>query len=140
MQRLVGVLFLLFVVLGVNACGEPHGDAREVVEEFFEKLEDEEGLEAVRLLHPTFRDSLARDIKVPIRIADLKPSQAVACVLATMGSAVDKVEVLDTKGDEDRAEVKVRTVDKEGIDRILVFEVVKEKDRWFITDIKPAER
>ena len=126
------------LILGIKACGEPYEGAEGVVEEFMEEIQEGEGSEAIKFLHPTYRDNLAKDLKLPVQFTELKPSQVLACLLSTMGAGIEEVDVKGGQliGDK-TALLKVKVEDKEGIKKLFTFVLVKEDGEWLIADITP---
>ncbi|MFN3947771.1 MAG: DUF4878 domain-containing protein [Aquificaceae bacterium] len=135
------VLILIALVLAAffvfRACGEsPEASARKTVKEFIERIRDEEGKKAVKLLYPPFRDALVQDLKLPIQLTEMKPSEVLACVLSSMGENIKKVKVLDAnKIDDKHAEVIVKIIDKQGMEKVFTFIVIKDEKRWKIASI-----
>ncbi len=131
----VGAVLLAFFIL--RSCGEsPEKSARNTVKDFIENIRDGEGREAVKLLYPPFRDALVQDVKLPIQLTEMKPSEVLACLLSSMGENIKKVKVLDaSKIDDKHAEVIVKVVDKEGVEKIFTFIVMKDEKRWRIASI-----
>ncbi|MEJ5339735.1 MAG: DUF4878 domain-containing protein [Aquificaceae bacterium] len=131
----VGAVLLAFFVF--RACGEnPEKSARNTVKDFIENIRDGEGREAVMLLYPPFRDALVQDVKLPLQLTEMKPSEVLACLLSSMGENIKKVKVLDTSRIDDKhAEVIVKVTDKEGVEKIFTFIVIKDEKRWRIASI-----
>jgi hypothetical protein len=95
-----------------------------------------DGKEAVKLLYPPFRDALMQDVKVPLQLTEMKPSEMLACVLSSMGENIKKIKVLDAKGIDDKHwEVIVKVIDKNGMEKILAFITIKDEKRWKIASI-----
>ncbi len=134
----------LLTLLAFLSCGEPYDEAEDVVEEFMEAVMEGEGIEAIRLLHPSFREVLSGRINMPVQFTELKPSELLACALTTMGQGIEDTEVYgeDLIG-EKTALVRVRVEDKEEIEKIFTFVVMKDAGKWYIVDITsyvpPAE-
>jgi len=126
------------LILGVKSCGEPYDAAKNVVDEFMEEIQEGEGSEAIEYLHPSFRDNLSKELKLPIQFTELKPSQVLACLLSTMGAEIEDVEVKEGKliGDN-TALIKVKVEDRSDIEKIFSFVLIKEDDKWLIADITP---
>ena len=138
MRKALLALLVLAFLLGIKACGEPYEDAEGVVEEFMEEIKEGEGHEAVKFLHPAYRDNLAKDLKLPVQFTELKPSQVLGCLLSTMGESIEEVEVKEGKLIGDRtALLKVKVEDMEGIKKLFTFVLVKEDGEWMIADITP---
>jgi len=138
MKRIV--LILAVVLLGFfafRACGtSPESASEKTVKEFMSAIREGEGKKAVGLLYPPFRDVLAQDLKLPIQITEMKPSEVLACVLSSMGENVKKVKVLETKKiDEKHVEVLVKVVDKNGMEKLFYFITIKDEKRWKIASI-----
>ena len=131
----VGAVLLAFFVL--RSCGEnPEKSARNTVKDFIENIRDGEGREAVKLLYPPFRDALVQDGKLPLQLTEMKPSEVLACILSSMGENIKKVRMLDTSRIDDKhAEVVVKVVDKEGVEKIFTFIVIKDEKKWKIASI-----
>lgn len=125
-------------LLGIKSCGEPYDPAKDVVEEFMEGVKKKEGHEALKLLHPSFRDNLSKEVRIPIQLTETRPSEVLACVLSTIGANIDEVDVKEGRLiGEKTALIKVWVRDKGGIDKLFTFVLVKEDDRWRIADITP---
>ncbi len=138
MRKAVLASLGIALLFGIKACGEPYEGAEGVVEEFMEEVSEGEGMEAIKFLHPTYRDNLAKDLRLPVQLTEMKPSQALACLLSTMGSNIDEVEVKDGKLIGDRtALLKVKVEDKSGIKKLFTFVLVREDGEWMIADITP---
>ncbi|RLJ70610.1 uncharacterized protein DUF4878 [Hydrogenivirga caldilitoris] len=138
MRRVLIASFATFLLFGIKSCGEPYGAAKDTVEEFLEEVKDKKGQEALRYLHPTFRDSLAKEVKLPIELTELKPSQVLACFLSSMGANIDEIKVMEGKPlGKENAMVKVKVVDGSGIEKLFNFVLIKEGDKWLIVDITP---
>lgn len=138
MKRIVlvlGAVLLSFFIF--RACGKsPEESARDTVENFIEKVRDKEGKEAVKLLYPPFRDALVQEIKMPVQLTEMKPSELLACMLSSMGENIKKVKVLDTsKIDDKHVEVVVKVIDRNGTEKILTFIAIKDEKRWKIASI-----
>lgn len=135
------ILIILAAILAVfflfKSCGEnPEKAAKATVKEFIEKIRDEEGKEAIKLLYPPFRDALAQDLKIPIELTETKPSELLACVLSSMGENIKKVKILDvSKIDDKHTEVLVKVIDKQGIEKVFTFIVIKDEKKWKIASI-----
>jgi len=132
------VAIILAVVLAgffvFRACGTSPEEASEgIVKEFISAIKDGDGKEAVKLLYPPFRDALVQDVKLPLQLTEMKPSEMLACVLSSMGENVKKVKVLDVKAIDDKhGEVIVKVIDKNGTEKILAFITIKDEKRWKI--------
>ncbi len=138
MKRIVlilGAVLLVFFVF--RACGEkPEESARDTVKDFIEEVRNGEGKEAVKLLYPPFRDALVQELKMPVQLTEMKPSEVLACVLSSMGENIKKVKVLDaSKIDDKHVEVVVKIIDKQGVEKILSFIVIKDEKKWKIASI-----
>ncbi|MFN7064915.1 MAG: DUF4878 domain-containing protein [Aquificaceae bacterium] len=131
----LGAVLLAFFLF--RACGDsPEEIARDTVKDFIEKIRDEEGKEAVKLLYPPFRDALAKDLRLPIQLTETTPSQLLACILSSMGEDIKKIKVIDSsKIDDKHTEVMVRIVDKQGVEKIFTFIVIKDEKKWRIASI-----
>ncbi len=93
-------------------------------------------MEAVKYLHPSYRDNLAKDLKLPVQFTEMKPTEILACAFSIMGRGIEEVEVKDTEMVGDKtALVKVRIEDREEIEKILTFVVMKDANKWYIVDI-----
>jgi len=93
-------------------------------------------MEAIKYLHPSYRDSLASNLKMPLQFTEMKPTELLACALSTMGQGIEEVDIEDTEMVGDRtALVKVRIEDREEIERIFTFVVMRDARRWYIVDI-----
>lgn len=136
MRKVVAVSLGVLFLLGVKSCGEPYGDAKDVVEDFMEEIREQEGTEAIRFLHPSYRDNLAKNVQLPIQFTETTPSEVLACLLSTMGANIEEVDVKEGRMIGDRtALIKVRVEDKNGIDKLFSFVLIKEDDEWKIADI-----
>jgi hypothetical protein len=134
------VLILAVVVVGFfvfRACGtSPERASEGTVKEFISAIKDGDGKEAVKLIYPPFRDALVQDIKVPLQLTEMKPSEMLACVLSSMGENIKKVKVLDVKAIDDKhGEVIVKVIDKNGMEKIMAFITIKDEKRWKIASI-----
>ncbi|GEM_PF-614166 len=138
MRKLVLALLGVALLFVLKSCGEPYNKAKDVAEEFLDEIQEKEGKEALRYLHPSFRDGLIKDIRIPVQFTEMKPSEVLACVLSTMGANIDEFEVREGKLIGDRtALLKVSITDKSGIEKLFSFVLIKEGDRWLIADITP---
>ena len=136
-RAIIAVVAVLAVFLLVRGCGEnPERSAKNTVVDFIENIRDGEGKDAVRLLYPPFRDALAQDLKMPIQFTEMKPSEVLSCVFSSMGENIKKVKVLNTsKIDDKHVEVTLKVIDKEGVDKIFTFIVIKDEKSWKIASI-----
>ncbi|MFN3598890.1 MAG: DUF4878 domain-containing protein [Aquificaceae bacterium] len=134
---LIPIALVLAAFFVFRACGEsPEESARKTVKEFIEMIRDEEGKEAVKLLYPPFRDALVQELKLPIQLTEMKPSEILACVFSSMGENIKKVKLLDaSKIDDKHAEVMVKIIDKQGVEKIFTFIVIKDEKKWKIASI-----
>ncbi len=138
MRKAVVASLAVALLFGIKSCGEPYGGAEETVEKFMEEIQEKEGYEAIKYLHPSFRDNLAKDIRIPVQFTELKPSEVLSCVLSTMGAGIEEVDMQGGKMIGDRtAIIKVKVEDKSGLEKIFNFVLIKEEDRWYIADISP---
>ncbi|MCS7171257.1 MAG: DUF4878 domain-containing protein [Aquificaceae bacterium] len=138
MKRILLILgMLLLAFLALRACGEnPEKSAKNTVKNFIESIREREGKEAVDLLYPPFRDALSQDIKLPIQLTEMKQSELLACLLSSMGEGIKKVRIIDTsKIDDKHVEVIVKVIDKDGIEKIFTFIVIRDEKRWKIASI-----
>ncbi len=136
MRRGGVVLLILLALIAIKSCADPYGDAEEVVEEFIDSIREGEGMEAVKLLHPSFRDTLTAEVKMPVQFTELKPSQLLACALSTMGHGIEDFDIYSGELiGEKTALVKVKIEDKDDIEKIFTFVVMKDTERWYIVDI-----
>ncbi len=132
---ILGALAVAFI-LGVKSCGEPYDSAKDIVEEFMEEIREGEGKDAIKYLHPSYRDNLAKDLKIPVQFTEMKPTQLLSCVLSVMGENIEDVEIREGKMvGENTALIKVEVEDKEEIKKIFTFVVIKEGGDWYIADI-----
>jgi len=133
----IGVVLVLFFVF--RSCGgSPESQARDIVEDFISAVKDKDGKDAVKLLYPPFRDALVQEVKIPVQLTEMKPSELLACILSSMGENIKKVKYMDTKKiDESHVEVLVKITDKEGVDKIFSFIIIKDEKRWKIASISP---
>ena len=130
------LLLILILTVSIKSCAEPSADAEEVVEEFLEELQEGEGTKAVRYLHPSYRDSLVEELKLPLQFTEMKPTELLSCALSTMGNGIKETDLLETEMVGDRtALVKVMVEDREEMEKILTFVVMKDAERWYIVDI-----
>ncbi|NPA32599.1 MAG: DUF4878 domain-containing protein [Aquificae bacterium] len=121
----------------LKSCGEPYSGAAETVEEFMEEVMEGDGMDAVQYLHPSYRDELAKNLRLPVQFTELRPTELLACALSTMGAGIDDVDIKKVKlAGEDVAKVVVSVEDKEGLEKLFSFLVVKEGDRWYIAKIE----
>ncbi len=138
MKRIV--LILVLVLLGFfvfRGCGtSPEEASKDTVKEFMSAIREGEGKEAVKLLYPPFRDALVQDVKLPIQITEMKPSELLACALSSMGENVKKVKIIDVKRiDDNHVEVLVKVIDKNGVEKLFWFVTIKDEKRWKIASI-----
>ncbi|MCI4458031.1 MAG: DUF4878 domain-containing protein [Thermocrinis sp.] len=135
------VAVILAVVLAgffvFRACGtNPEEASESTVKEFLSAIKDGDGKEAVMLLYPPFRDALVQDVKLPVQLTEMRPSEMLACALSSMGENIEKVKVLDVKAIDDKhGEVIVKIVDKNGTEKLLDFITIKDEKRWKIASI-----
>jgi len=138
MRKAVIASLAVALILGVKSCGEPYDSAKDTVEEFMEEIQEGEGLEAIRYLHPSFRDSLSKNLKLPVQFTELRPSEVLACLLSSMGAGIEEVDI---KGGEligeNTALIKVRVEDENEIAKLFSFVLIKEDGKWYIADITP---
>lgn len=138
MRKIALASLVALTLFGIKSCGEPYGAAKDTVEDFMEEIKEKEGMEAIRYLHPSYRDSLAKEIKLPVQFTELRPSEVLACLLSTMGANIEEVEVKDGKIiGENTALIKVKVEDKNDIEKIFSFVLIKEDGKWLIADISP---
>ncbi|WP_448587934.1 DUF4878 domain-containing protein [Thermocrinis sp.] len=139
------VLIILAVVLGgffvFRACGtSPEEASKDTVKEFISAIRDGEGKEAVSMLYPPFRDALAPNVKLPVQLTEMKPSELLACALSSMGENIKKVKILDVKKVDDKhVEVMVKVIDKNGVEKIFYFITIKDEKKWKIASISDAK-
>lgn len=135
----IGLVLLAFFV--IRSCGKsPEGQAEDAVKDFISAIKDREGEDAVKLLYPPFRDALAQNVKLPVEITELKPSELLACVLSSMGNNIKKVKYLDAKNIDDKhVEVLVKVIDKNGIEKLFSFILIKDEKKWKIASISPVK-
>jgi len=138
MKRIV--LILVLVLLGFfvfRGCGtSPEEASKDTVKGFMSAIREGEGKEAVKLLYPPFRDALVQDVKLPIQITEMKPSELLACALSSMGENVKKVKIIDVKRiDDNHVEVLVKVIDKNGVEKLFWFVTIKDEKRWKIASI-----
>ncbi len=136
MRKAVVASLAVALLLGIKSCGESYDGAQDVVEDFMEEIQEKEGDEAIKYLHPSFRDNLTKDVKLPVQFTEMKPSEVLSCLLSTMGSNIEDVDVKDGKliGDN-TAIIKVSVEDKDEIKKIFNFVLIKEDGEWLIADI-----
>ncbi len=138
MRKVAIALVVVALFIGLKSCGEPYDSAQEVVEDFMEEIREGEGMDAVKYLHPSFRDNLTKDLRLPVQFTELRPSEALACLLSTMGASIKEVDV--RSGEligENTALIRVRVEDKNELAKLFDFVLIKEGDRWMIADIAP---
>ncbi|WP_333784606.1 DUF4878 domain-containing protein [Thermocrinis sp.] len=138
MKRIVLILALVLVGFFVfRGCGtSPEEASKDTVKEFMSAIREGEGKEAVKLLYPPFRDALVQDVKLPIQITEMKPSELLACALSSMGENVKKVKIIDVKKIDDKhAEVLVKVIDKNGVEKLFWFITIKDEKSWKIASI-----
>ncbi len=138
-KALIGLGVILAGVLFIKSCGEPYREAEEVVTEFMEEIQEGEGKDAIKYLYPSYRDALARDLKLPVQFTELKPSQVLSCVLSSMGENIEEVEVVRGKSLGDSvAEVVLKVEDENELDKVFRFILIKDSDDdWKIAGIEP---
>jgi len=138
MKKIAIASVAVALILGVKSCGEPYDSAKDTVEEFMEEIQEGEGFEALRYIHPSFRDNLTKDIKLPVQFTELRPSEMLACLLSTMGANIEEVKI---KGgeliSENTAIIRVKVEDKNEIAKLFDFVLIKDGDNWMIADITP---
>ncbi|MCX7871648.1 MAG: DUF4878 domain-containing protein, partial [bacterium] len=62
--------------------------------------------------------------------------EVLSCVFSSMGENIKKVKVLNTsKIDDKHVEVTLKVIDKEGVDKIFTFIVIKDEKSWKIASI-----
>ncbi|MEZ0361094.1 MAG: DUF4878 domain-containing protein [Hydrogenobacter sp.] len=133
----IGIALVLLAFFVVRSCKEsPQDEAKQTVKEFVSAIKDRDGEKAVKLLYPPFRDALVQNVKLPIEITEMKPSELLACILSSMGKNIKSVKYLDTKKiDDQHVEVLVKVIDKEGIEKLFSFILIKDEKRWRIASI-----
>lgn len=137
MKRLLAVATAA-LLFGVSACGESHRGAKKTVEGFMERVMEKDGAEAVKLLHPTYRDKLSKDLRSPIELVEISPLDILASALSALGDKIESVKVKEEKKARNgTASFKVEVEDKKGVKRLFTFVLVKEDGRWMIADITP---
>ena len=141
-KAVIAILVILGLFFLIRSCGEsPEEAGRETVKAFIEAVRDEDGKEAVMLLYPPFRDALVLDLKLPVQLTEMKPSEVLACLFSSMGTNIKKVKYIDSKQIDDKhVEVLVRVVDKEGIDKVFSFIVIRDEKRWRIASISDIQK
>ncbi len=138
MRKVVVVSLTLALLFGIKSCGESYNAAEDTVDEFMSEIKDREGHEAMRYLHPSYRDNLSKEVRLPVQFTELKPSEVLACLLSTMGSNIDDFDVKEGKLiGENTALIKVEVEDKNGIEKLFSFVLIKEDGKWLIADITP---
>ncbi len=134
-------LLILAVILGgffvLRTCGtSPEEASEDTVREFISAMKDGKGREAVKLLYPPFRDALAQEVKLPLQLTEMKPSEVLACLLSSMGENIKKTKILDVKTIDDKhVEVMVKIIDKNRTEKIIVFITIKDEKKWKIASI-----
>ncbi|MCS7261937.1 MAG: DUF4878 domain-containing protein [Aquificaceae bacterium] len=131
----LGLVLLGFFTF--RACGKsPEESARAVVQDFVENIREGEGKKAVKLLYPPLRDALSQDLKLPLQLTEMTPSQTLACLLSSMGENIKRVKVVDTSRIDDKhVEVLLKVMDKQGKEKFFTFIVIKEDKNWRIASI-----
>ncbi len=138
MRKIAIASVAIALILGIKSCGEPYDSAKDTVEEFMEEIQEGEGLEAIKYMHPSFRDNLTKDIKLPVQFTELRPSEMLACLLSTMGANIEEVKIKDGELiSENTAIIRVRIEDKNEIGKLFDFVLIKDGDKWMIADITP---
>jgi len=138
MKRIVIILAVVLAsFFAFRACNtSPEEASKDTVKEFMSAIREGEGKEAVKLLYPPFRDALVQDVKLPIHITEMKPSELLACALSSMGENVKKVKIIDVKRIDDKhVEVLVKVIDKNGVEKLFWFITIKDEKRWKIASI-----
>lgn len=135
---LAAVLLAFFLF---RACGDsPEELAQETVSDFIENIREGDGRDAVKLLYPPLRDAMVQDLKLPIQLTEIKPSEVLACLLSSMGENIKKVKVLDnSRIDDKHVEVTVKIVDKDNVEKIFTFIVIRDEKRWKIASISSTK-
>lgn len=133
----IGLALVLLAFFVVRSCSKgPEDEARATVKDFISAIRDKEGQEAVKLLYPPFRDALVQDVKIPVQLTEMKPSELLACTLSSMGENIKKVKYLDTrKLDDKHVEVLVKVIDRQGVEKLFSFILIKDEKRWKIASI-----
>jgi len=137
MKRLIlGITAIFAGALILKSCGEPYNAAKDIVEDFMEEIMEGEGKEAVQFIHPSYRDELAKNLKLPVQFTELRPTELLACALSSMGVNIEDIDIKDARMvNRNAAKVIVSVEDKEGLEKLFTFVVVKEGDRWYIVKI-----
>ncbi|ADC89709.1 hypothetical protein Thal_1077 [Thermocrinis albus DSM 14484] len=132
---------VLLAILVIRSCsGSPEKEAKGTVAEFVDLVKDGEGKDAVKLLYPPFRDALVQEVKLPVQLTEMKPSELLACALSSMGENIKKVKVVETRPIDDKhVEVLVRITDRQDIDKLFSFIVIKDEKGWKIASISPVK-
>ncbi len=135
----IGAVLLAFFV--IKSCGKsPEEQAQDTVKDFISAIRDKEGEDAVKLLYPPFRDALVQNVKLPVEITEMRPSELLACVFSSMGNNIGKVKYLDAKNIDDKhVEVLVKVIDKNGIEKLFSFILIKDEKSWKIASISPIK-
>ena len=137
MKRLIlGITAIFAGALILKSCGEPYNAAKDIVEDFMEEIMEGEGKKAVQFIHPSYRDELVKNLKLPLQFTELRPTELLACVLSVMEMNIEDIDIKNAKMvNRDTAKVIVSVEDKEGLEKLFTFVVVKEGDRWYIVKI-----
>ncbi|MFN3813374.1 MAG: DUF4878 domain-containing protein [Aquificaceae bacterium] len=131
---ILGAILLTFFLF--KSCGDSSKEAKSTVEDFISAIRDENGEKAVKLLYPPFREAIVSQVKIPFELTEMKPSELLACILSTMGKNIEKVKYVDvSKVDDNHTEVIVRITDKEGMEKMFTFILIKEEKKWKIASI-----
>ncbi|WP_461831926.1 DUF4878 domain-containing protein [Aquifex sp.] len=138
MKKPVLIVVAIFAgALLLKSCGEPYSGAKEIVDEFMEEIMEGEGKDAIKYIHPTYRDELAKGLRLPVQFTEMRPSELLACALSTMGENIDDVDIKDARMlSKSTARVVVSVKDREGLEKLFSFIVVKEGKKWYIAKIE----
>ncbi len=137
-KLLIGLGVILAGALFIKSCGEPYGEAKEVALEFMEEIQEGEGKDAMKYLYPSYRDSLAKNLQLPLQFTELRPSEVLACALSTMGENIEDVDVVSGKSlGNSAAEVVIKVEDDNEIEKIFRFILIKDSEgEWKIANIE----
>ncbi len=138
MKRAVLISLSIVLFLGIKACTEPYDNASESVEHFIKYIKKKKGMSALKYLHPSFRDNLIKDVKLPFELTEMKPSEILACLLSSMGTNIEDAHVENIQSiNENTLKVRVKIEDKNELEKLFNFILIKEGNNWYIADISP---
>ncbi len=137
------VLIIVLVVIGIifllRACGSSPTDiSKNEVKGFMESLKDGKIVNAVKLLDPNYREYLEKSIgSVPTPFAEYKNYELLGSVLSAEVKELKSWKVVSAeKINDNQTKVVIRTKDKEGMTKDVIFYLAKENDHWKIVSIQ----